>query len=199
MEPTTEPVTNKFEVVKDEEQPVKIAQPQKVDKLIHIIIGNPQIIRRNNANVLEVNCHAVPGSNFDELYVAILLSKGSEHMVGMTELLGALRQLNMESKDIVSNRIKAAYESSPSRLSVLSYNEQVLPSMAVKESKHKTRAPPKHKRRSTSPFKNEEPLEAKPVTRSTTKYNTPSQGLSNKSKNQETGKGLKFPRILYVY
>ena len=53
-------------------------------------------------------------------------------MVGMTELLGALRQLNVESKDIVSNRIKAAYESAPSRLSVLSHNEQVLPSKAVK-------------------------------------------------------------------
>ena len=54
-------------------------------------------------------------------------------MARMTELLGALRQLNMESKDIVSNRIKAAYESAPSRLSVLSQNEQVLPSKAVKE------------------------------------------------------------------
>ena len=36
-------------------------------------------------------------------------------MAGITELLGALRQLNVESKDIVSNPIKAAYESSASR------------------------------------------------------------------------------------
>ena len=78
-------------------------------------------------------------------YKAILSPKGSEHMAGMTKLLGALRQLNVESKDIVSNRIKAAYESAPSRLSVLSYNEQVLQSKAVNKSKQKSRAPPKHK------------------------------------------------------
>ena len=178
---------------------IKIAQLQKVDKLLNIIGNNFQIICHNNANELEVNGHAIAGFNFDELYAAILSFKGSEHMAGMTELLGALRQLNVESKDIVSNRIKVAYESAPSRLSVLSHNVQVLLSKAVKESKHKIRAPPKHKRKSTSPFEIEEPLEAKPVTRSTTKYNTPRQVLSNKSKNQQTEKGLKFPRILYVY
>ena len=85
-------------------------------------------------------------------------------MAGMTELIGALRQLNVDGKDIVSTRIKAAYESAPSRLSVLSHNEQVLLSKAVKESKHKTRAPRQNKRRSTSPFEIKEPLEAKPVT-----------------------------------
>ena len=74
-------------------------------------------------------------------------------MAGMTELLGALRQLNVESKTIVSNRIKAAYESAPSWLGVYSDNEQVLPSKAVKESKHKAKAPPKYKRKLTSPFK----------------------------------------------
>ena len=146
-----------------------------------------------------MNGHVVLGSNFDELYAAILSPKGSEHMAGMTELLCALRQLNVKSKDIVSNRIKAAYESPPFRLSVLSHYEQVLLSKAVNESKHKTRAPPKHKRRSTSPFKIEVPLEAKLVTRSTIMYYTPRVGLSNKSKNKQTGKGLKFIRILYVY
>ena len=79
-------------------------------------------------------------------------------MAGIKELLDALRQLNVESKDIVSNRIKVAYESSPSRLSVLSHTEQVLPSKALKESKHKTRAPPKNKRRSTAPFESDKPL-----------------------------------------
>ena len=64
VEPTKEPVIDKVEPVKDEEQPVKIAQPQKVDKLINIIGNNPQIIRRNNANELEVNGHAVADSNF---------------------------------------------------------------------------------------------------------------------------------------
>ena len=120
-------------------------------------------------------------------------------MAGMKKLLVALRQLNVESKDIVSNRIKAAYESAPSRLSVFSHKEQVLPSKAVNESKHKTRAPSQNKRRTKFPFEIEERLKTKPMTRSTTKYNTPRQGLSNKSKNQQTGKGLKFPRILYVY
>ena len=121
-------------------------------------------------------------------------------MAGMTELLGSLRQLNVDGKDIFSTRIKAAYESAPSRLSSHNHNEQVLPSSkAINESKHKSRAPPKNKQRSTSPIEIEEALEAKPVTRSTTKYNTARQWLSNKSKNQQTEKGLKFPRILYVY
>ena len=76
------------------------------------IIGiNPQIIRCNDSNELEVNWHAVPGSNFDQLYAAVVSPKESLHMPGMTELLGALRQLNVESKDIVSNPIKAAYKS----------------------------------------------------------------------------------------
>ena len=167
VEPTTEPVTDKVGPVKNEEQPVKIAQPQNVDKLINIIGNKSQIIRRNNANELKVNGHAVLGSNFDELYAAILSPKGLENMAGMTEVLCALRQLNVESKDIASTRIKAAYESAPSRLSALSPNEQVLPSIAVKESKHKSRAPPKHKRRSTSPFEIEEPLDAKPLTKRT--------------------------------
>ena len=105
MEPTTQPVTDKVEPVKNEEQLVKIAQPQKVDKLININGNNPQIIRHNNANELEVDGCAVFGSNFDELFAAILSPKGSEHMAGMTELLGSLRQLNVESKNIFSNRI----------------------------------------------------------------------------------------------
>ena len=50
VEPTKEPVTDKVEPVTNEEQPVKIAQQQKVDKLINIIGNNPKIIRRNNAN-----------------------------------------------------------------------------------------------------------------------------------------------------
>ena len=98
MEPTTKFVTEKCEPVKNEEQPGKIAQTQKVDTLINIIGNNQKIIRRNNANELEVNGHAVPSCKFNELYTVILLSKGSEHMAGMTELLGALRQLNEKAK-----------------------------------------------------------------------------------------------------
>ena len=96
-------------------QPVLIAQPQTVDRLMDIIGINPQIIRCNDSNELEVNWHAVPGSNFDQLYAAVLSPKESQHMPGMTELLGALRQLNVESKDIVFNPIKAAYKSRAAR------------------------------------------------------------------------------------
>ena len=52
-----------------------IAQPQNVDKLLNIIGNYPQIIRRNNANQLEVNGHAVTGSKFDELYADIFSPK----------------------------------------------------------------------------------------------------------------------------
>ena len=83
-----------------------------------------------------MNGHAVPGSNFDELYAVILSPKVSEHLSGMTELHGAFWQLNVDSKDMVSTRIKAAYESEPVRLSALSPNEQVLPYKALKELKH---------------------------------------------------------------
>ena len=95
VEPTTESVTDIGKPLKYEEQPVKIAQPQNVNKLINIIGNNPQIVCRNNANELEVNGHTVPGSNFDELYAAILSPKISEQITGMTELLDALRQLNV--------------------------------------------------------------------------------------------------------
>ena len=50
VEPTKEPVTDKIKPVKNEKHIVKIAQPQKVDKLINIIGNNPQIIGRYNAN-----------------------------------------------------------------------------------------------------------------------------------------------------
>ena len=75
VETTTKPVTDKVEPVKNEEQSVKIAQPPIDDKLINIIGNNPLIIRRNNANELEINGHAEPGSDFDELYAAILSPK----------------------------------------------------------------------------------------------------------------------------
>lgn len=163
-----------------------------------IIGNNPQIIRRNDSNELEVNGHAVPGSNFDQLYAAVLSPRGSQHMAGMTELLGALRQLNVESKDIVSNPIKAAYESGAARLGQLRHNDNALPSQPPKAARKKARAPP-NKRGSTSPFEIEEPYEAKPATRSTTKYNTQRHGLSNVTNKNQAGKGIKFPRILYVY
>ena len=57
---------------KNAAQPVLIAQPQKVDKLMDIIGNNSQIIRRNDSNELEVTGHAVPGSNFAQLYAAVL-------------------------------------------------------------------------------------------------------------------------------
>ena len=77
--------------------PVKIATPNKVNKLINILKYS-NIIRCNNANELEVNSHAVPESNFDDLYAAILSPKGSQNIMGMTKIKCALRQLNIESK-----------------------------------------------------------------------------------------------------
>ena len=108
----------------------------------------------------------------------------------MRELIGALRQLNVESEDIVSHPIKAAYESAVPRTGPLHHNEKAIP----KAPKPK----PKTKRRSTSPSEIEEMGPSKHATRSTTKYNMPWKGLSNK--NDQSGKGIKFPpRILYVY
>ena len=100
--------------------PVPIAQPHKVDNLIDIIYNNPKIVYRNDSNNLEVNGHAVPGSNFDQLYAAVLSPKQLQHIAGMTELLGALKQLNVKSKTIVSNLIKATYKSGAARLGQLS-------------------------------------------------------------------------------
>ena len=179
-------------------QPVPIAQPQKVDKLMDIIGNNPQIIRRNDSNKLEVNGHAVPNSNFDQLYAAVLSPRGSQHMAGMTELLGALRQLNVVSKEIVSNPIKAAYDSGASRSSPLRHNDNALPSQPPKAARKKGRAQP-NKRGSTSPFEIKGPYEAKQATRSTTKYNTQRHGLSNVTNTNQAKKGIKCPRILYVY
>ena len=195
------PVTDKVEPVNNEVEPLKIAQPNKVDKLMDILGNNHYIIRRNDANELEMNGHAVLGSNFDDLYAAIFSPKGSQHIVGMTELLGALRQLNIESKDIVSDKIKAAYESAASEMDPRRNIEQTVPRQHPKAPKKKTKSVPKNKRRSTSPFEIEikSPLEVKPATRSTTQFNMPKQGLSNVSENQKSGKGFKFPRILYVY
>ena len=111
---------------------------------------------------------------------------------------GCVKQLNVESKDIFSNSIKAAYESGAARSGLLRHNDNALPSQPPKAQKKKTRAMP-NKRGSTSPFEIQEPFEAKPATRSTTKYNTERHGLSNVTNKNQSGKGIKFSRILYVY
>ena len=196
--------TAKQEPVKDEAvpvkaEPIKVAMPQNADKLMDLISNSPNIIRRNDQNELEVNGKAVPGTNFDELYAAVLSPRGSKHMPGMTELFGALRQLKIEAKDIVSKPIRAAFESGVPRTGPLHHNEKAIPADPPK-SKPKPKAPPKNKRRSTSPFEiTEGPLEVKPATRSTTKYNLERKGLSSVTNKTQSGKGLKFPRILYVY
>ena len=181
-----EPIVEKNEVVKE-------VQPQIADKLMDLIGNNPNIIRRNDDNEMEVNGHAVPGTNFDELYANLFSPHGTQHLPGMPQLIGALRQLNVESKDIVSHPIKAAYESAVPRTGPLHHNEKAIP----KAPKPKPQQP-KSKRRSTSPFEIEETGPPKHATRSTTKYNMPRKGLSNK--NNQSGKGITFPpRILYVY
>ena len=133
--------------------------------------NNPQIIRRNDLNELEVNGHAVPVSNFYQLYAAVLSPKGLQHMAGMTEQLCALRQLNVESNDIVSNSIKAAYESRAARSGTHRHNDKALSSQPPKAAKKKAKAPP-NKRGSASPSEIEGPYVTTPATGSTTKYNT---------------------------
>ena len=133
--PKQQPVT--YGVVNNAVQPVPIAQTHKLDKLMDIIGNIPEIIRCNDSNELEVNGHAVPGSNFDHLYATVLSPKGLQHMAGMTELLCALRQFNVESKNIVSNPIKAAYESGVARSGPLSHNDNALPSQPPKEARNK--------------------------------------------------------------
>ena len=48
-------------------------------------------------------------------------------MVCMTELLGALRQFNTKCKDIVSDKIKAAYEGATFQINPSRNNEQTVP------------------------------------------------------------------------
>ena len=81
-----------------------------MDKLMDIIGNKSQIIRRNYSNELKVDGHAVPASTFDQLYAAVLSLRKLQHMAGITELLSALRQLNVESNNIVSNLINTTYK-----------------------------------------------------------------------------------------
>jgi hypothetical protein len=157
-----------------------------------LIGNNPNIIRRNDDNEMEINGHAVPGTNFDELYASLFSVHGTQHLPGMRELIGALRQLNVESEDIVSHPIKAAYESAVPRTGPLHHNEKAVPKAP------KPKPQPKSKRKSTSQFENEEMGPPKHGTRSTTKYNMPRKGLT--SNTNQSGKGISLPpRILYVY
>lgn len=201
----TEPVVNpqpidaaaKDEPVVMKNEPVKVAQPKQADKLMDLIGNNPTVIRRNDANEMEVNGHAVPGTNFDELYAALFSPQGSNNMTGMPELIGALRQLNVDSKDIVSRHIQAAYETATPRSGPLRHNDKALPT--APKPAPKTKPPNKNKRQSTAPLETEDPAPSKYGTRSTTKYNMPRKGLSNKAKNEQSGTGLNYPAILYVY
>ena len=182
----------KEEPIVEKNEEVKQAPPQVANKLMDLIGNNPNIIRRNDDNEMEINGHAVPGTNFDELYANLFSVHGTQHLPGMRELIGALRQLNVESEDIVSHPIKAAYESAVPRTGPLHHNEKAVPKAP------KPKPQPKSKRRSTSPFENEEMGPPKHATRSTTKYNMPRKGLT--TKNNQSGKGITFPpRILYVY
>jgi hypothetical protein len=178
-------------VIKNDQ--VKKVEPTKANNLIDLITNNPNIIRRTDANELEVNGHAVVGTDFDELYSNLFSPNGTQHLPGMTELLGALRQLNAESKDIVSHPIQAAFESATPRSGPLRHNEKAIPQ--APKPNPKSKAKPKSKRTSTTALKNNETGLLKHETRSTTKYNMPRKGLSN----QQSGNGLKIPRILYVY
>ena len=182
----------KEEPIVEKNEDVKQAPPQVANKLMDLIGNNPNIIRRNDDNEMEINGHAVPGTNFDELYANLFSVHGTQHLPGMRELIGALRQLNVESEDIVSHPIKAAYESAVPRTGPLHHNEKAVPKAP------KPKPQPKSKRKSTSQFENEEMGPPKHGTRSTTKYNMPRKGLT--SNTNQSGKGISLPpRILYVY
>ena len=121
-EPKTKP-----EPIAIQNDDAKVVAPQKADKLMDLIGNNPNIIRRNDANEMEVNGRAVPGTDFDELYANLFSPHGTQHLPGMPELIGALRQLNVESKDIVSHPIQAAYESDTPRSGPLHHYEKAIP------------------------------------------------------------------------
>ena len=72
-------------------------------------------------------------------------------MAGMTDVLGALMQLNVQNKDIEFNPIKAAYESGTARSGSLRHTDNALQYQPPKAAKKQTRAQP-NKRGSTSPF-----------------------------------------------
>ena len=149
--------------------------------MIDIIGNNSQIIHRNDSNELEVNGNAVPGSDFDQLYTAVLSPKGSQQMAGMTDLLGALRQLNVKSKDILSNSVKAAYKSGAARSGLIRHNDNALPFQPSKAARKIARVQP-NKRGLISKFEIEGLCEAKLTTSLTTKNNTQRHKLSNVTK-----------------
>ena len=165
---------------------------------MNIINNDLKIIRRNDLNELNMNGHVVPSSNFDQLYPAVLSLRGSQHITGMTKLLRPWRQLNVQSKDIVSNLFKAAYDSGAARSGLLRNNNNALPSQPPKATKKNTKAPP-IKRKSPAPFEIERPNETKAATRSKTKYNTQRPGRSYVTNKNQSGNGIKFSHILYVY
>ena len=185
------PKTNaKQEPIVVQNEPVKVNAPQKADKLMDLIGNNPNIIRRNDANKMEVNGRAVPGTDFDELYANLFAPHGTQHLPRMAELIGALRQLNVESKDIVSHPIQAAYESFTPRFGLLHHYDKAIPKVVNSKSK------PKSKRKSTSPFEIEKTGPPKHQTRSTTKYNMPKKSLP---KIEQSSTGPKVPSIFNVY
>ena len=172
-------------------EPVKVIQQH--NKLMDLIGNNPNIIRRNDANEMEVNGRAVPGTDFDELYANLFSPHGTQHLPGMAELIGALRQLNVEGKDIVSHPIQAAFESATPRSGPLHHNEKAIIAPKPKpQAKEQTQVDVAIRDRGNRVLRNMRRA-------STTKYNMPRKGLSNSSNRQQTGTGLKIPRILYVY
>lgn len=58
-------------------------------------------------------------------------------MVSMTVLLGELRQLNINCKDIMSNKTKTAYNSGAIQMDSIGNNEQTVQFQFSKAFKHK--------------------------------------------------------------
>ena len=114
-------------------------------------------------------------SNVDDLYAAKLSLKGSQHMVSMTKLLSALRQLKIKSKNIVSDKIKAAYDSDVSQMDLRRImNKRYYLSLQKQQGRRLSRSKKTSEARHLHfHFEINSPLTAKIARRSRTKFNTP--------------------------
>ena len=108
-----------------------------------------------------------------------------------------VRWSSSTSKDKKSYLIKAAYESGAARSGPIRHNDNALPSQPPTAARKKAWAQP-NKQKWTSPFEIEGPYKVKPATRSTTKYNTQTHGLSNVTNKNQAGKNKVFPHPLCI-
>lgn len=118
----TEPVAVSLDSATDT---IAKSYKKKALDLMEKFSANPQVIARNADGELVVNGQAVPGSDFNKLYKTMFTGNGSATMTGMPELLGAMRQLQVSSAEVVSVPVKKAMSAAPAR--TLDKHELTLP------------------------------------------------------------------------